>query len=693
MRDRRGGARGTREPATGPRAGRPRAGRPLRPPLGLLALLLALLPGLLLVGCAARGGARGAGPGPRAIDLPPIPEVDGALRIRVVYPDSLARIAVRDSNFLFGSVGSGRAVLAVNGHRVEVEPNGTFLAWLPVPEPAAGDTAAYRLVASRDGRADTAVHRVLLPGGAPPPGDRVRAAEGSHVWAARSSLRSPERWAPPDEEVPISVVGAPGLEVWLERPERPERTRPGRSPGAGAAGTRAAGAAGTEGAASGRTVDGGSRIPLPETDEGRYRVALAAGRLERLSAPGPSDTLRLRVVLTDGADTLRAPYRLPLRVLDPERLPVLELRAAPDTVHGRPEVVAGRAAPYGSFAWRFPEGSRAVADGRIGDRVRLRLAPGLHAWVASEDVRPGPAGARVPETEVGPVRVEPLPDRLRVRIAAGGRRPVAVERPGSRSVAVVLYGALGGTERISYGPADPLLRSVEWRPLPGRRVRVTVRLAEPVWGHRLRWEAGTPGTLRLDLRRPPEIDPDRPLRGRRIAVDPGHPPLGATGPGGLTEAEANLAVARRLVARLRSAGAEPVLLREGSGPVGLYERREKAVAAGAELFVSIHNNALPDGVRPFGREGTSTYYFHPHARDLARAVQRGMLRRMGLRDLGIYYGNLAVPRTSWMPSVLAEGAFMMFPRHEAALRTERYQEAYARGVLEGIRAFLAERAR
>ncbi len=69
-----------------------------------------------------------------------------------------------------------------------------------------------------------------------------------------------------------------------------------------------------------------------------------------------------------------------------------------------------------------------------------------------------------------------------------------------------------------------------------------------------------------------------------------------------------------------------------------------------------------------------------------------MLAAMGLRDLGVRWGNLTLPRERWMPSVLAEGAFMMFPRHEAALRTGAFQDAYARGVEAGLRAFLRDLA-
>jgi N-acetylmuramoyl-L-alanine amidase len=128
-------------------------------------------------------------------------------------------------------------------------------------------------------------------------------------------------------------------------------------------------------------------------------------------------------------------------------------------------------------------------------------------------------------------------------------------------------------------------------------------------------------------------------------------------------------------------------------PLGLYERTGLAVRAGADLFVSIHNNALPDGIRPFGEEGTSTYYYHPHSRALAQVVQTGMLASMGLQDLGMRWGSFAVARLRWMPSVLAEGAFMMFPRQEAALKTREFQDAYARGVLWGIEEFLSGYAR
>ena len=86
-------------------------------------------------------------------------------------------------------------------------------------------------------------------------------------------------------------------------------------------------------------------------------------------------------------------------------------------------------------------------------------------------------------------------------------------------------------------------------------------------------------------------------------------------------------------------------------------------------LISIHLNAFGDGVNPFPNVGTSTLYFHPQTEPLARLVQAGMMREMGLRDLGVHYQNIAIGRTMWMPSLICEGAFLMVPEQENAVKT------------------------
>jgi N-acetylmuramoyl-L-alanine amidase len=69
------------------------------------------------------------------------------------------------------------------------------------------------------------------------------------------------------------------------------------------------------------------------------------------------------------------------------------------------------------------------------------------------------------------------------------------------------------------------------------------------------------------------------------------------------------------------------------------------------------------------------------------------VRRLGLRDLGVGRGDLALVRGTWLPSVLTEGMFMIVPDQEAALRTTEGRRLYAVAILEGIREFLQERSR
>ncbi len=78
-----------------------------------------------------------------------------------MYPSPNQLLATRDSNFIFGSVGSGQATLTINGTEVPVYPNGAFMGWLPVPS---GDRPRYELSVSSGSEHVTATVPVRLPG-------------------------------------------------------------------------------------------------------------------------------------------------------------------------------------------------------------------------------------------------------------------------------------------------------------------------------------------------------------------------------------------------------------------------------------------------------------------------------------------------------------------------------------------------
>jgi N-acetylmuramoyl-L-alanine amidase len=385
-------------------------------------------------------------------------------------------------------------------------------------------------------------------------------------------------------------------------------------------------------------------------------------------------------------DTVRVRWPLQLAVLD--TLPLVAEFDDDSLGSGMTDsLTQGRAAPGSPYFWFFPTGTRATVTGRFNEDLRIRLSSVAEAWVPVGDAHPLPAGVPPPNAVVGSVTLTPFPDRISLRIPLTQRVPFHVlER--DRGVTLKLYSAVGDVDWIRYG-GDSLVEQLSWDQSGPDELALNVDLTAPLWGYRSRWSRND---LLLEVRRPPKILKDQPLRRRVIAIDPGHPPLGATGPTGLRESEANLAVSLRLRAMLEAAGARVVLTRTVDTAVDLWPRVALAERAGAELLVSIHNNALPDGVNPFTNNGTSVFYYQPRSVPLAVELQRSLVRRLKLPDLGIGRADLAVIRSTWMPAVLCEGMFLILPDQEVALRSARGQRLYALGVYEGIRAFLRDQA-
>jgi N-acetylmuramoyl-L-alanine amidase len=320
--------------------------------------------------------------------------------------------------------------------------------------------------------------------------------------------------------------------------------------------------------------------------------------------------------------------------------------------------------------------------GRDGGFYRVRLDESLEVFVDSTDARILPDTV-APRRVMSNMKVRGAPLGEDVVIPIGQRAPYFVEEY-DRAIALTLYGVRGNTDIVNYAAVDSMVTTVEWKQETNDRARVTVNLRAAPYGYLVLWENGA---MVLRLRGRPAINEHRPLAGLTIAVDPGHPPIGATGPTGLWEPQATLPIGFRLKQILEERGATVIMTRTTDSAVALGDRPIIARRANVNAFVSIHLNAYPDGVNPFVAPGTGTYFFRAHSEPLARFVQRGMVSRMGLIDLGVNYDNLAVVRGTWYPAVLCEGAFIMLPDQEAALRTPEFQDRYARGVADGLEEY------
>jgi len=639
--------------------------------------------GLAVAACGGRGGPSAVPvPADRILSeslppsrlLPPVPSVRGPLLLRVAYPAPDAVLEIRDSSFLFGTAGNGEAHVTVNGQPARVWPNGAWLAYVALPQDSVMPIRIEARIGSDSAVLDYPVRRVVPDAG--------RLTVGA-AWVDTLSLMPTGRlWLSPGEYVTLGARAAEGAQVRLKLPDGtvvPLTPQPGvlEVPPGVRAFDRDTARLQTPvvhdrfvGLLRGRTVgpDPGSILPLPFS-----LVSL--------------DTAWAVVEAIVGADTARA--RWPLQVAMLDSVPVVAELEDDTTQETVPDsLTVGRALPGGTYAWFFPSGTRAAVTGRRNGDLRLRLSHDAEAWVPVVEARPISRGGPAPFAVVGSVSVTPHPDRASVRVPLSQRVPFRVEESG-RALVVTFYGATGDVNWMRYGPTDSLVRRMSWRQVSSDEVALTFELSRPVWGYRARWNRSD---LLFDIRRPPPIDPGDPLRGRLIAVDAGHPPGGAIGPTGLREAEANLGVALELERLLTGAGAKVLMTRTSDSAVDLWPRVHLAEEANADLLVSIHNNALPDGINPFVNNGTSVYYNHPRSVPLARAVQAALLRRLGLRDLGIGRGDLALVRGTWMPSVLTEGLFMMLPDQEAALRSADGRHRYAQAVLDGLRDYLKESA-
>ena len=627
--------------------------------------------GLVLTACSRAVGPSGALGGIAPSRLPPVAAVDGPLELRVVYPGTADRIDVRDSTFMFGSLGTGQASLTIDGLPVAVWPNGAWLAWVPLPADA-DDTLATFALAARSTR-DSAIVAYPVRRVA-----RFRPPLGG-AWIDPTSLRPAGRvdW-PATQWLPLSVRAAEGatLRVIINARDTVSLVpdpAPGEVPGGIRAFDRDTGNLAVPGQADryvgqvrGTTITG-----CPE----------AAGPDSATTLPSPSCG-RVTVEAIVQGDTARLEW--PLRVALLDSVPrIIELND--DTAgRGSDSITVGRARPGATYHWFLPTGTRARMTGRLGDDLRLELSSTQEVWVNAADAMPLPPGTPSLRATVGSLTLTPLDDRLTLRIPLTQRVGFRVEEE-ERRLQLRLYNAVSDVNWTRYGPTDPYVREIRWRQETSDEVILTLDLGGPVWGYRARWDRGD---LVFDLHRPPRIDPGQPLRGRTIVVDPGHPPLGATGPTGLREAEANLAIGLRLRDLLTSAGARVLLTRDSDRSLELWPRIRFADSVNAEVLISIHNNALPDGMNPFTNNGASVFYNHPRSLPLARAIQAALARRLGGRDLGAARGDLALVRPTWMPAVLTEGLFLMLPDQEAALRNPAGQEAYALAVRDGLVEYL-----
>ncbi len=206
-----------------------------------------------------------------------------------------------------------------------------------------------------------------------------------------------------------------------------------------------------------------------------------------------------------------------------------------------------------------------------------------------------------------------------------------------------------------------------------------------------------------------------PLRQpKTIVLDPGH---GGKDRGtSAHEKTYALDVAQRVKKMLEATGYRVVLTRDDDTFIELPQRAAIANAARADLFVSIHFNALANDTKT---RGVEVYTFPPRFQNsanawspgkksdaetesananafdhwnvvLAQSLHRELLDRLKTPDRGKKLMHLAVLRPLKCPGVLVECGFLTSEVETRKIATPAYRQQIAEALHAGIRGYAAE---
>lgn len=194
------------------------------------------------------------------------------------------------------------------------------------------------------------------------------------------------------------------------------------------------------------------------------------------------------------------------------------------------------------------------------------------------------------------------------------------------------------------------------------------------------------------IRKPLNINLKKPLKNVNIAIDAGHGgnEIGAIGCLGDKEKDINLKIAKFLEKELNKRGANVVMTRDDDRYLGLSERVDVANYTNSSIFISIHGNALPDGLNPNEHSGVSIYYYYNEAKSLANVLMNSITEQLGINNDKVRQASFAVVRNTNALSLLIETAYLINPEDNSKLITEEFQKNYAKAIADGLEIYLKE---
>ena len=139
---------------------------------------------------------------------------------------------------------------------------------------------------------------------------------------------------------------------------------------------------------------------------------------------------------------------------------------------------------------------------------------------------------------------------------------------------------------------------------------------------------------------------------------------------------------------MKKQGIEVRLTRDRDYFVSLQGRTDFANKINADLFVSIHANAI-NLSRP-DVNGLETYYYQ-NGRRLAEVIHWNVLNSVNIRNRNVRRARFYVLRHSKMPATLVEVGFLTGAEDSARLKTAAHRQKMAKAIADGIVQYIKEK--
>lgn len=599
--------------------------------------------------------------------------VHNDIQIAVVYPKA-AQVIYDDSTFLLGAIHGleGRqADFSINGHAVSVSPGG-FFAWKVPIHPGHNPMDLRLEMVPGQGQASdsrhllTAQKHITLEGAWP-----LSVLPSTPLAFHAETIRpASDLWLSVDDYLQVACSASEGAQVSFTIPGLLEKPMPippltaDLSPETGAfLDTR-------EGIFA-QLHWTGRRIPK----RGYYQASIPVRELLANAKNRTLKNLEIVLHLTRGAQSLQHVAAGRLSILSQP----LNAQLKTD------EAVTRITPPDGARLTPQRAGTRFFVDALDREWCRARLSRDEAVYIAYGDLLFETVGTPLQPASLASIRTERLGENAASAVLLFSRQPasncpvqaevlppVPSASSSSNRLIMRLYNVECRCDFIHYPPDGSVIQGIHWRPVSPTVMEVWIDLTAPLAGYDYALENGS---WRFTVKTLPRITSTV-----RILIDPGHggEESGALGLDGTLEKKINLAVSLLLREALHAEGFSSVFMtRETDKTISLPERGKAVINTQADIVLSMHHNALPDGRDPICEHGVSMFYYQAFSKRLADVLFQGLSAPptgqgipMGsvhnqsfspLPGYGVFYDSLYMTRIRQATAVLVELGFLTNP--------------------------------